>query len=166
MNKSFVHLLMIYLGFILMGFDGALLAEPETKAENSSPFSKDLPQSIFHETQERDPFLPVGYKKPLPQSKMVAKPPIVDFKLNITGISIFESGITATLESGEIVEPNQTYPWKNKEGKVIAEYKIITISDNGVIALYEGKEYEFKMKGFDLNNFKEKEETHEKDKPQ
>ncbi|MFZ4694874.1 MAG: hypothetical protein ACOYMV_07085 [Verrucomicrobiia bacterium] len=134
----------------------------------ASPFTNAIPRAVFRDLpEERDPFSPVGYVKPrLPKpGEAVAPPkPIVEFEkyLVVTGISFMGTGSIATLASGLIIEPGETYPIKDGEGKTLAEYKVLSISEEKVVALFEGKEYEFKVRGTDLERFIEKEDPNEK----
>ncbi len=162
-------------GMFLLGasvFAGAVAAQT-TDAEPShpaavitSPFTNAIPRSVFRDTEVRDPFCPVGYKKPVPLQPGDEPPkPTVNFKLEVTGISEMGNQSVATLQTGEIIEPGETYPFKDGEGRVVAEYKILRITGDKVVALFDGKEYEFKVRGPSLQDFIEKEETHEDKKP-
>jgi hypothetical protein len=71
--------------------------------------------------------------------------------------------ISATLDSGQILEVGGTY--KYSDGKSSVEYKVTSINDGGVKILYEGREIEYKFKGQDIEIFKEKEESNEKANP-
>lgn len=137
----------------------------------SSPFTNAIPRAIFRDLpEERDPFSPVGYVKPkTPKPGEVVAPPkpAVDFEkyLVITGISSIGNGSIATLASGLVIEPGETYPIKDKEGNPLSEYKVLSITEEKVVALFEGKEYEFKVRGADLERFIEKEDPNEKKNP-
>lgn len=148
-------------------------AAPATAAPEatSSPFTNAIPRSVFRDLpDERDPFSPVGYVRPKPvkPGEVVVPPrPVVEFEtyLVITGISSIGNASIATLSSGLVIEPGETYPVKDKEGNLVSEFKVIKISEEKVIALFEGKEYEFKVRGSNLERFIEKEDPNEKKKP-
>ena len=162
--------LMVFLALspvsLLLSQDPAAPAPVERAT--ASPFTNAIPRAVFRDLpEERDPFSPVGYVKPrLPKPGEAVDPPkpIVEFEkyLVVTGISSIGAGSMATLASGLIIEPGETYPIKDGEGRTLAEYKVLSISEEKVVALFEGKEYEFKVRGTDLERFIEKEDPNEK----
>jgi hypothetical protein len=160
--------LLIFLA--LSPFSLLLSQDPAAPVDRAaaSPFTNAIPRAVFRDLpEERDPFSPVGYVKPKPPKpgEAVDPPkPIVEFEkyLVVTGISSIGVGSMATLASGLIIEPGETYPIKDGEGKTLAEYKVLSISEEKVVALFEGKEYEFKVRGTDLERFIEKEDPNEK----
>ncbi|NUN93304.1 MAG: hypothetical protein HUU04_05945 [Verrucomicrobiae bacterium] len=173
----FVILFAAGLAFAIAGIHAQETSAPASAMAPSeggaSPFTNAIPRSVFRDLpDERDPFSPVGYVKPQPPKPGEEAPPpkpVVDFEayLVVTGISAGGGGAVAvaTLASGGIIEPGETYPIKNQEGATIAEYKVISISEEKVVALFEGKEYQFKVRGADLERFIEKEDPNENKKP-
>ncbi|MCC7519910.1 MAG: hypothetical protein IT578_12095 [Verrucomicrobiae bacterium] len=135
------------------------------------PFTNAIPRAVFRDLpDDRDPFSPVGYVKPKPPKPgeaAEAPKPAVDFVnfLVITGISASGEGAVATLSSGESIETGETYLIKDREGNKIAEYKVLSIAEEKVVALFEGREYEFKVRGTDLERFIEKEDPNETKQP-
>lgn len=150
---------------------GAPASSAKAEAAVASPFTNAIPHAVFRDLpEERDPFSPVGYVKPQPPKPGEETPPpkpVVDFAayLVVTGVSASGAGAVATLAGGGIIEPGETYPIKNPEGGQIAEYKVISITEEKVVALFEGKEYSFKVRGADLERFIEKEDPNENKKP-
>ena len=134
----------------------AFAEESAPKSEPSSPFKNTPAVSEFHETEGRDPFSPIGYKKPLPKGALVVEKPEVDIKLNLTGVSVFGTEISATLSNGQIIEQGQTYKYTTPDGKTTVDYKVLNISEDGVTILYNDKQKKIELKGSDLNLFKEK----------
>lgn len=151
---------------LLIGVCGGILLSCFFYSENfaetttNSLITTNSTVSVFHES-ERDPFSPVGYKKP--QKSGVSAVTIVEPKLKITGISIVGNEATATLDNGQVLEVGGTY--KYTDGKSTVEYKVTGIADDGVNILYEGREIEYKFKGQDIEIFKEKEESNENANP-
>ncbi len=129
----------------------------------SSSLTNAIPRSIFHETESRDPFSPIGYQRPANNSSHASK--MVDFELKITGISNFGDTPMATLSTGEVIEPGGTYKLKTENSKDIIEYKVLNITEDSVVILYANKEYSFRLKESNLDSFKEKEESDEDTKP-
>ncbi len=143
------------MALILGGAASMAVAEPM-----ASPFTNAIPQSVFRDTEMRDPFSPVGYKKPVLTKEGGAEEarPAVEFKLVITGISMMGDQTVATLQNGQIIEPGEIYQFTDKDGKTSVPYKVLRILEDRVVALFEEKEYEFKLKGSSLDDFIEKEE--------
>jgi hypothetical protein len=152
----------------LLSQDAPAPAPPES---SESPFTNAIPRAVFRDLpDERDPFSPVGYVKPRPPKpgEVVAPPkPVVEFEtyLVITGISSIGAGSIATLATGSLIEAGETYPVKDKEGNPVSTFKVVAITEEKVVALFEGKEYEFKVRGPELDRFIEKEDPNEKKKP-
>jgi len=148
MNISTLHLFLALFLAALLPASAAQAVPPTTVAH-----------SVFNETP-RDPFAPVGFVKPKPTAsgeKPEAKP-LVDFKLKVTGISSMGTESSATLDNGQTVEPGGIYPYKSDDGKTTVTYKIVRITEDSVVALFDDKEYEFKLSNPTLDMFKEKDE--------
>lgn len=151
-------------------FTAKILLATETSVVQpaETPLTNAIQQSLFREMDpynSRDPFSPIGYKRVPPQAIGPGGKPMVDFKLKINGISIMGDESFATLESGQIVEIGGTYKLKTSDGKATVDYKVLSITEAAVTALYDGTEYQFKPKSNDLENFQEKEETNENTQP-
>ena len=123
-----------------------------------------MPRSVFHEIdlfEVHDPMTPIGYLKPRPPPPgatiVEVVKPVVEIKLGISGISSIGNMRVATLEGGTLLEEGGIY--KFSDGKETVQYKVLRIADGSVVILYEEKEIEFKMKGSDLDIFKEKEDS-------
>ncbi len=117
----------------------------------NSPFTNAMPISAFREQTSRDPFWPIGYKKPPPKIAGVAKPE-VEFKLEPNGVIGEGIGI---LKSGEMIEVGETYDYLAKDGKTKVKYKVTKITEDGVDAVYDGKAYHFEQKGSNVKKFEE-----------
>jgi hypothetical protein len=143
------------------------LASPTVASSMTSPFTNAIPRASFNIVEGRDPFSPIGYKKPLPrpQGAPVEQPKVIDFKLKITGISNLGSESVATLDTGEIIELGSSYKLKSKDGNASVEYKVLSITENAVVVLYDGKEFSFQLQELQIEHFIEKDEIHENNKP-
>jgi hypothetical protein len=131
-------------------------SKKDAAAPTASPYTNSVPVSVFHEMEGRDPFLPVGYKKPKPMDPGQN----IDVDLVISGTSFSEDGAPlATTKDGLFLEVGGTYTYRAKDGKASVTYKVLSISDDGVVISYNDKEKTFKLESSDLEKFKEKEES-------
>jgi hypothetical protein len=151
------------------GMTGAFLLGADTEPSPSTEIglTNAIPQSVFRPLgqDERDPFYPIGYKRPPPDDGSgKVKPPEVkptEVKLKVKYIFGKTVGIEgATKESPEELEEGKVYTYRDAIGSV--EYKVVRVSEDAIVIEYDGKQKEFKM--FDVNT-QEKEGTNEKAKP-
>lgn len=122
---------------------------------HASPYTNSAPVSVFHAVEGRDPFMPDGYKKPKPNDPVRS----VKVELTISGMSFSETGPLATTKDGQVLEVGGTYTYRSKDGKTSVNYKVLSISDDGVTIQYNDTEETFKQESSDLDKFKEKEES-------
>lgn len=143
------------------GMAGALVfgqtpaASPPSQGASGTT-TNDIPSSVFHALapDDRDPFCPVGYKKPRPEDplKPPPPPPPPEPKLTVKAIigkSALIEGTPSELEEG------QTYTYRQGEASI--EYKVLKITDESVVIEYDGKQKEFKLKLLDIEKYQEKE---------
>jgi serine/threonine protein kinase len=128
---------------------------PSKVASTPSPVSGTPPPAV---APQPAPTASAPPPKPAPTpTKPAPAKPNVSFKLQINGISIFGSDATATLQSGQILEVGESYSYVDATTKAQVRYKVLSITETALIALYDGKEYTFKPKGSDIGKFEETE---------
>jgi hypothetical protein len=155
-NRSFGVIVLLFLSFCFLTWAEESKEVPKTTStETASPYTNSVPVSVFHEMEGKDPFLPSGYRKPKPMDPVQD----VDVELIISGTSFSSEGIPmATTKDGLFLEIGNTYTYRTKDGKS-ATYKVINITEEGVVISFNEKEKTFRLESSDLEKFKEKEEA-------
>ncbi|MDD2706872.1 MAG: hypothetical protein PHV34_02595 [Verrucomicrobiae bacterium] len=148
----------------LAGMAWAAFAQPgqpaSAKDDENFSLTNAVIRSVFVESQGRDPFCPVGYKKPVrTDGKTPVAPKELDIKLKITGIM----GDVAVVDGGGELETGKVYQYR--EGKESVDYTVKRVTDNSVVIVCNGKEKTFMLKGHDLDQFIEKDGNNENKKP-
>ena len=161
---------------LIAGIAGSALAAAPAPApapatdSGASSLTKPFPPAVFRDFDPftmRDPFCPVGYMKPLPPTpgkdpvKPPPNPPVfeIDFIIGktatIKGGAMFGEGETFPhIKTGDTYTVNAvTYTYKGKP----LTFKILKITEDSVIILYDGKEHTYKLPNSDMNLFQEKE---------
>ncbi len=190
--KTSPNILPVLLAFSL----SAWLLVPQAISADATPPSKQpaappslsltnaIPRGVFHPIEGRDPFLRVGYKKPVPDKdgKIAAKePPKVEVELSIGSIIWLPPNNVVLLSNGQAIKVrDDPYDYTDDKTKTTIKYKVKNITENSVEISWDDKTKTFlkkestsledlndekikkdgdaekARKDADLNNFKEK----------
>jgi hypothetical protein len=145
------------IGFLTFAEEASKNATPPQPQTSSlqSPYTNSPPSSVFHEMEGRDPFVPVGYKKPKPMDLSQD----VKVEISLSGISSSSDGSpVAITKDGLYLEIGGTYTYRTKDGKGVVSYKVTNITEDGVTISYSDKEEVIRTESSDLEKFQEKEE--------
>jgi hypothetical protein len=133
------------------------LAVALASAEDIAKFKP--PQSSFTPKEHVDPFVPPNYVWPMPTSGGQVKAPVKPTLCISSIMQSLESASTATLCSGMDIQAGQTYPNVPVGNGQTSEISVIEITEDSVIFICDGKQYESKIKSQELKKYEEKEEA-------
>jgi hypothetical protein len=126
-------------------------------AEDISKFKP--PLSSFTPKEHVDPFVPPNYVWPAPVIAGQTRAPV---KPTLCISSIMQSldlASAATLCNGMDIQVGQTYQNVPVGNGQTSEISIVEITEDSVIFICDGKQYESKIKSQELKKYEEKEEA-------
>ncbi len=113
-----------------------ILLLPEVRAAEPAPLIESKNKSTFDATDARDPFWPIGWKRPGPKAS-ISGPDLAAGSFSLTSITM-GAGARYVILNGKILQEGQQFGLQF--GKQIYQVTLRAIQDGKVIVFYQGSE--------------------------
>ena len=115
----------------------SLLLPGTVRAENSAPAIELKRKSSFDATDARDPFWPIGWKRPGPQSAKRSGPELLPASFSLTSVTM-GAGAHFAILNGKIMQEGQQFGLQF--GNQVYQVTLRSIQDGQVVLAYQDAE--------------------------